>query len=85
MKRPCELGENLCVDIVFLRGIPILHAVDRYSTFSATQVLTSPKSPKLVYALDVIVNDLDRISLEKTLKRPEYPVEQVKIGDFVRF
>jgi hypothetical protein len=60
MKRPCELGEDLCVDIIFLRGFPILHAVDRYSTFSVTRVLSSRKSPELVHALDVIVDEFGR-------------------------
>jgi hypothetical protein len=60
MKRPCELGEDLCVDIIFLRGFPVLHAVDRYSTFSATRVLTSRKSPELVHALDFIVDEINR-------------------------
>jgi hypothetical protein len=59
MKRPCVLGEDLCVDIIFLPGFPILHAVDRYSTFSATRVLTSRKSPELVHALDAIVDEFN--------------------------
>jgi hypothetical protein len=60
MKRPCELGEDLCVDIIFLRGFPVLHAVERCSTFSATQVLISRKSPELVHALDVIFDEFNR-------------------------
>jgi hypothetical protein len=61
MKRTCELGEDLCVDIIFLRGYPVLHAVDRYSIFKATRVLTSRKSPELVHALDVICYALLRM------------------------
>jgi hypothetical protein len=43
-----------CEDFLFL------HAVDRYSTFSATRVLTSHKSPELVHALDVIIDEFNR-------------------------
>jgi hypothetical protein len=60
VKKPFELGEDLCVDIIFLRGFPILHAVDRYSTFSVTRVLTSHKSPEPVHALDVVVDEFGR-------------------------
>jgi hypothetical protein len=60
MKRPCELGEDLCIDIIFLRGFPVLHAVDRYSTCSATRVLTSRESPEVVHALDVSVDEINR-------------------------
>jgi hypothetical protein len=59
MKSPCDLDEDLCVDIIFLRGFPVLHAVDRYLTFSATRVLTSRKSLELVHALNVIVDDFN--------------------------
>jgi hypothetical protein len=60
MKRPCELGQDLCVEIIFLRGFPVLHAVYHYSTFSETRVLTSRKTPELVHALDEIVDELNR-------------------------
>jgi hypothetical protein len=63
VKRPCELGEDLCVDIIFLRSFPVLHAIDRFSTFSATRVLTSRKSSELVHALDVIVDEFNRTAI----------------------
>jgi hypothetical protein len=56
MKRPCELG----VGIIFLRGFPILHAVDRYSTFSVTRVLTCRKSPEHFHVLDVVNDEFGR-------------------------
>jgi hypothetical protein len=60
MKRPWELGKDHYVDIIFLRGFPALHAVYRYSTFSATRMLTSRKSPELVHALDVFMDVFNR-------------------------
>jgi hypothetical protein len=59
MKWPCEFSEDLCVDIIFLRGFPVIIAVDRYSTFSATRVQTIRKSPELVLALIFIVDEFD--------------------------
>jgi hypothetical protein len=61
MKGPCELDEDLRV--IFLRGFTVTHPFDRYSTFSATRVLTIRKSPELIHAMDVIVDEFSRTAL----------------------
>jgi hypothetical protein len=60
MKKPCELGDDLAVDIIFLRVFPVLHAVDRFSAFRETRVLNSRKSPEIFHVLDVVVNEFCR-------------------------
>jgi hypothetical protein len=60
---PVAYGEDLCVDIIYLKGCPFLHAIDRYSTFSVIRMLMSRSASEIEKAL---ADMLDIISTSGT-------------------
>jgi hypothetical protein len=57
---PIAYGEDLCVDIIYLKGCPFLHAIDRYSTFSVIRMLLSRSASEIEKALANMLDEFRR-------------------------
>jgi hypothetical protein len=57
---PFAYGEDLCVDIIYLKGCPFLRAIGRYSTFRVTRMLMSRSTSEIEKALADILDEFRR-------------------------
>jgi hypothetical protein len=57
---PIAYGEDLCVDIIYLKGCPFLDAIDRYSTFNVIRMLMSRSATEIEKALADMLEEFRR-------------------------
>jgi hypothetical protein len=57
---PVRYGDDMCVGIVYLRGCPFVHSIDRFSTVSDIAKWVNRSSAELVRALNETMNEFRR-------------------------